>query len=95
MRRVAVAFEAATDELEGHGIHRGDLLIVDPAQQVRAGDLVIGRQGKSVAILEVDGTGLSAAPVSGAIDPSADIRGYGRLTAIIRLPQASTRRGRR
>lgn len=91
----AVAFEAGTDDLDGHGIRRGDLLVADPAQQVRAGDLVIGRQGNSVAILEVDASGLSATPVAGAIDPSADVRGYGRVTTIIRLPNGGTRRSRR
>ncbi len=91
----AVAFEASTDALRSSGILRGDLLVADSDQEVGPGDLVIGRQRSAVAILRVDDRGRSAVPVAGEIDPSADVRGYGRVAAIIRLPHPGAGSGRR
>lgn len=95
----AVGFEAATDELSDLGILAGDLLIADGSSEANAGDLIIGRQGQRIAILQVDGDGLSATPIAGRIDPTTDVRAYGRVVAVIRAPrtvlQRRTRRRQR
>lgn len=83
----AVAFETATDELSDLGILAGDLLITDGSSAATAGDLIIGRQGKRVAILQVGGDGLSARPIAGRIDLASDVRAYGRVVTVIRAPQ--------
>jgi len=84
----AVGFEAATDELSSLGILAGDLLVTDGGTEIDAGDLIIGRQGKRLAILQVGTDGVSATPIAGRIDPSTDIRAYGRVVAVIRAPQS-------
>lgn len=88
----AVAFECATDELSGLGILAGDLLLADGRSPVSAGDLIIGRQGRNVAILQVGGEGLNAAPIAGRIDPTTDVRAYGRVVTVIRAPQMGSTR---
>ena len=83
----AVAFEAASDQLSDLGILAGDLLVADGHSEVTAGDLIIGRQNDLVAILQVGRDGRSATPIAGRIDPTADVRAYGRVVAVIRSTQ--------
>ncbi len=83
----AVAFQAATDELAGLGILAGDLLVTEGGAEVQSADLLIGRQGDRLAILQVGRDGLSATPIAGHIAPAEDIRAYGRIVAVIRTPK--------
>ena len=83
----AVAFEAATDELNRLGILAGDLLVTDGTAPVRDGDLIVGRQGQRIAILQIGRDGLTATPIAGRIDPTSDVRAYGRIVTVVRPPQ--------
>jgi len=91
----AVGFEAATDELSGLGILTGDLLVADGRSEVITGDLIIGRQGRRVAVLQVGRDGRSATPIAGTIDPTTDVRAYGRVVAVIRAPHPVLQNTRR
>jgi repressor LexA len=84
----SVAFEVATTALETIGIYAGDIVVTDPSNGVRPDDLVIGRQGNSVAILRIEPDSATAVPVAGHIDPSVDVRAYGRVATIIRATPA-------
>ncbi len=83
----SVAFQAATDQLSHLGILPGDLLVASAGSPAAAGDLLIGRQGERIAILQVSRGRHSAAPIAGRIDPAADVRVYGRVVTVIRTPR--------
>jgi hypothetical protein len=48
---------------------------------------VIGRQASHVAILRIGRDGRTAHSLVGLIDPSADVRAYGRVVAVLRVPE--------
>jgi repressor LexA len=78
------AFRVSTGALAGDGILRGDVLVVDPDASARPGDLIVGRQGRNVALLRVGEDGRSATAVAGRINPAADVRAYGPVVSVVR-----------
>lgn len=79
--------------LSGFGIHRGDLLFIEPLDpaDLLDGDVVCARVGGALAIRRVhkgpEGTVLDASSAEGLPIPVSDVAVHGRVTGLIRRLQ--------
>lgn len=78
------AVTVGTTALRRRGILEGDLLVVTPGKTLPPGDVVIGRQGRRAAILEISGDGRRATPLAGSVDADRDVDLLGRVVGVIR-----------
>lgn len=83
-RRGGFAVGVASSGLRLRSILVDDLLVVSPGERLKAGDLVIGRQGRIAACLEIGADGRSAFPLAGRFDSDRDIEMLGSVIGVLR-----------
>lgn len=78
-----VAVRVGIRGLEGHGILRGDLLVIRQGREPRPGDLAVARAGEETVLVEARSGG-SFRRMDAAGGPVSDCRPLGPVVAVLR-----------